>query len=74
MSQEWFPKKNVDWCAKRTYRFCRAIWELLKADPTLSSSVIGTQVENIDYKPMMVSDYGFKQEVWLNTLVKICET
>lgn len=64
---------KIDWCAKRTYRFARAIWELILADRTLGSKVIGTQVDGIDYKPMQTDGNEFAQSVWLNCTVKMNE-
>ena len=57
-------------CAKRSYRFTRAIAEIIIDNRTISDQVIGIQITNANYTPMMTDGHSMKQEVWINCTVK----
>ncbi len=57
-------------CALRTYRFTRAIAEIIIDNRTLTDKVIGIQITNVNYTPMMTDGNGFKQEVWIHCTIK----
>ena len=61
---------QISECAKRTYRYARAIAEIIIDNRTISSQVIGIQIDNINYDVMMSDGNGFKQEVWVHCTVK----
>ena len=57
-------------CAKRCYRFARAVWEIITAKRTLDDTVIEAFCTSINYKPMMSDNYTLKQEAWVSVTVK----
>jgi len=57
-------------CAVRSYRFARAIAEIIIDNRTLTDQVIGIKINNVNYTPMMSDGSSFKQEVWINCTVK----
>jgi len=57
-------------CAVRSYRFARAISEIVIDNRTLGDQVIGIKITNINYTPMMSDGNTFKQEIWVNAVVK----
>lgn len=61
---------KISECAKRGYRFERAIKEIILDNRTISDQVIGIKINNVNYNPMMTDGHGFKQEIWLNATVK----
>jgi len=65
---------KIDTCALRTYRYARAIWEIIKGNQTLDDTVTFCIVESIDYKPMTLDGNMFIQEVWLTLKLQKCES
>jgi len=61
---------KISECAKRSYRFERAIKEIIIDNRTITDQVIGITINNVSYNPMMTDGHGFKQEIWLNAVVK----
>ncbi len=57
-------------CAVRSYRFIKAIAEIILDNRTLNSTVIGIQITNVNYEAMMSDGYTFKQEVWIHCTIK----
>jgi hypothetical protein len=64
------PEGSTYDCSVRSYRFTRAIREIILDNRTISDQVIGIQIDNVNYAPMMTDGTTFKQEVWINITVK----
>jgi hypothetical protein len=62
-----------DYCAKRAMRFSRAINEIILDHRTIDGSYMNWYATSVDYKPMMTNGNDMKQEVWINTVVKMIE-
>jgi hypothetical protein len=62
---------TIEQCAKRSYRYARAISEIILADRTLSDNVLAWYRNTVDYTPIMsnLDQSAFKQEIWINTTV-----
>jgi hypothetical protein len=56
--------------AVRSYRFTRAIREIILDNRTISDQVIGIKINNVNYAPMVTDGTTFKSEVWINCTVK----
>jgi len=54
----------------KSYRFTKAIAEIILDNRTLDDTVIGIQITNVNYEPMMTDGYTFKQEVWIHCTIK----
>lgn len=67
------PEGKEELCAKRCYRYARAVDEILIENRTLGDKVIDVITESVDYSPMMSDGNGLKMEVYHNVLVKIVE-
>jgi hypothetical protein len=63
------PAGTTD-AAYKSYRFTRAIREIILDNRTISDQVIGIQINNVNYAPMMTDGTNFKTEVWINCTVK----
>ena len=65
---------SIEYCAKRTYRYERAISELILSDRTLTDRVTAFYKTLSDFKEMYTDENGFKQEVWIHCTIKMHET
>jgi hypothetical protein len=57
-------------CAVKSYRYARAISEVILDNRTLGDNVIGFYRTNIDYTPMLTDGNSFKQEIWVFASIK----
>ena len=64
---------KIDQCAKRAYRYARAIRELIIEYRTLSDTVVAWYATGVNYGVMMEDGNGFMQSIEINTVVKVQE-
>lgn len=61
---------TIEKCAKRSYRYARAISEIIIDNRSMGDQVISWFRRQINYTPMMTDGTGFKQEIWIECSVR----